>query len=184
MQKKQRLLILCFMLLGIIACSPKQIIQNPEFIRISGVELLDVNRNDATVRVRLLFHNPNNFGCIMENITFNTVIDGHALGASRIQGTVKINGNENFELLLDTRLLLASIPKVVLSVFAKPDIEIEVKGQTTLVTSLSNMTFSFNPKSRVEVKDRMKNIIRMKIISQLSESGLFSAPVPVNGKLP
>ena len=182
MHKKQRLLILCLILWGMIACSPSQVIQNPEFIKISGVELLDINRNDVTVRVRILFHNPNSFGCTMENITFSTVIDGQPLGASRIQGTLKVNGNENFELLLDTRLLLTSIPQVVLSVFAKPEVEVEVRGQTTLVTAVKNMTFSFNPKSKVEVKDRMKNIIRMKLISRLTESGLISYPIPVAGK--
>ena len=176
---KWRILVLFMMLCGVVACSPQQVIQNPEFIKISDVELLDVNRDNMTVRVRTLFHNPNAFGCTMENITFTTIIDGQPLGASRIQGTLNIKGNENFELLLDTRLVLASIPKVLLSVFGKPEVEVEVKGQTTLVTAIKNMTFTFNPKSKVEVKNRMKNMIRMKLFSQLTDTGLISIPASV-----
>ncbi len=182
MKNARLLLVLWLIFWGLFACSPQQIISKPEFIKISDVELLDINKENVTLRVRTLFHNPNAFGCSVENTTFNTYIDGQPLGASRIQGTLNIKGNENFELLLDSRLLLASLPKVLFSIFQKPNVEVEVIGQTTLVTSLSNMTFSFHPKSRVAVKNRMKNMIRTKILSRLTESGSISFPFSVSGQ--
>jgi LEA14-like dessication related protein len=184
MKRKWLLVVLWLILLSVIACSPQQVIQKPEFLKITDVEILDVNKENVIIRVRTLFRNPNAFGCVMENITFSTIIDGQPLGASRIQGTVNINGNENFELLLDSRLVIASIPKVVTAVLVKPDVEVEVKGQTTLVTALKNMTFSFNPKSRVEIKNRMKNMIRMKLFSKLTEIGLVSFPASITGEQP
>jgi len=171
---------LCLISWCVIACSPQQAIQKPEFIKITDVELLDINRDTATVRVRALFHNPNAFGCTMENTTFSTFIDGQPLGASRIQGRLDIKGEGN-KLLLDPRLVLASITKVLLPVFGKPEVDVEIRGQTTLVTALKNMTFSFNPKSRVEVKSRMKNMIRIKLLPQLTATGLISLPVSVTG---
>lgn len=167
-----------------IACSPQLVIQKPEFVKITDVELLDTNRDTVTVRVRALFRNPNAFGCTMENTTFSTYIDGQPLGASRIQGALNINGKEDFELLLDSRLVLASLPKVLLSVIGKPEVYVEVKGQTTLSTSLTNMTFTFNPKSRVEVKNRMKNMIRLKLLSQLKKTGMISIPDSAAGEHP
>ncbi len=177
MKKTLRFVVWWLLLWGMVACSPQQMIQQPEFIKITDVELLDINRDNVTVRVRTLFHNPNAFGCNMENIIFDTFIDGMPLGASRIQGTLNISGNENFELLLDTRLVLASVPKVLLSVFGKQEVEVEVNGQTTLVTPMKNMTFSFNPKSKVEVKNRIKNMIRMKLLSRLTDIGLIIPPL-------
>ncbi|WP_367359893.1 LEA type 2 family protein [Syntrophus sp. (in: bacteria)] len=161
---------------GVIACSPGRVIQKPEFVKISNVELLDINQDDLTIRVRTLFHNPNPFGCSLENITFSTYIDGQPLGASRVQGAVDIRGNENFELLLDSRLLLESIPGVMFSIFRKPEVEVEVRGRSTMVNALKNMTFSFNPKSRVKVKSRMKDIIRTKLLAPLSETGRIFPP--------
>ncbi|MDY0187735.1 MAG: hypothetical protein RBR16_07430 [Syntrophus sp. (in: bacteria)] len=165
-----------FVFWGVIACSSGRVIQKPEFIKISNVELLDINEDDLTIRVRTLFHNPNPFGCSLENITFSTYIDGQPLGASRVQGLVDIRGNENFELLLDSRLLLESIPMVMFSIFRKPEVEVEVRGQSTMATALKNMTFSFNPKSRVKVKSRIKDIIRTKLLAPLSETGRIVPP--------
>jgi hypothetical protein len=97
---------------------------------------------------------------------------------------LNINGKENFELLLDSRLVLASLPKVLLSVFSKPEVYVEVRGQTTLSSALTNMTFSFNPKSRVEVKNKMKNMIRLKLLPQLGKTVMISFPDSVAGEQP
>lgn len=184
MERKRSFLVFCFILCGLIACAPQLVIQKPEFIKITDIELLDTNRDTVTVRVRALFRNPNAFGCTMENTTFSTYIDGQPLGASRIQGALNINGKENFELLLDSRLVLASLPKVLLSVFSKPEVYVEVRGQTTLSSALTNMTFSFNPKSRVEVKNKMKNMIRLKLLPQLGKTVMISFPDSVAGEQP
>jgi len=53
---------------------------------------------------------------------------------------------------------------------------LEVRGRSTMVTALKNMTFSFNPKSRVKVKSRMKDIIRTKLLAPLSETGRIFPP--------
>jgi len=157
---------LCLCLLMLLACSPQPVVRPPEFIRVQNVELLELTKDAATVRVRILLRNINPMGCTMEDITFSTCIDGQPLGASRVQGTVSVNANEPFELILDTRLLLESIPTVLLSVFSKPEVEVEVKGQGTLVTAVKNFTFFFNPKNKVEAKNSLKNLIRLKLFSE------------------
>ena len=156
---------LCLCLLTLLACAPQQIVKPPEFIKVQNVELLELTKDAATVRVRVLLRNINPVGCTVEDITFSTDIDGRPLGASRVQGTVSVNANEPFELILDTRLLLESIPGVLLSVFSKPEVDVEVKGQGTLVTAVKNFTFSFNPKNKVEAKNSLKNLLRLKLFS-------------------
>ena len=179
MKKKWQLFALWLILCGVTACAPQQVIQRPEFIKITNVELLDINADNATIRVRTLFHNPNAFGCRMQNTTFATFIDGQPLGASRVQGTLDINGHEDFELLLDTRLVLTSMPRVLQSVLGKPEVEVEVRGETTLVTAIKDMTFSFNPKSKVEVKNGIRNMIRLKLLSRLTQAGWIALPAVV-----
>ena len=41
----------------------------------------------------------------------------------------------------------------LLSFFSRPAVDVEVKGQATLVTAIKKFTFSFNPKSKVKVKN-------------------------------
>jgi hypothetical protein len=160
---KKALCSLCLCLLMLMACSPQQVVRPPEFIKVQDVELLELTENAAMVRVRILFRNINPMGCTVEDITFSTFIDGQPLGASRTQGTVSMNANKPFELILDTRLLLEAVPRVLLSVFGKPEVEVEVKGHATLVTAVRNFTFSFNPKNKVGVKNGLKNLIRLKL---------------------
>jgi len=145
------------------ACAPRQIIKPPEFIQIRNVELLELTNRDVTVRVRILFYNINSIDCTMENITFSSFMNGQPLGASHIQGTVSMNADERFELVLDTRLQLESISTAILTALSNPYVDIEIKGEGTLVTAVKNFTFSFNPKSRVEVKDRLRSLILQKL---------------------
>jgi hypothetical protein len=70
-----------------------------------------------------------------------------------MQGALNVNANEDFEVWFDTKLLLDSLPMLLLSVFSRPAVDVEVKGQATLVTDIKKFTFSFNPKSKVEVKN-------------------------------
>ena len=149
------------------ACAPRQIVKPPEFVQIRNVEILELTNQDMTVRARILFYNINPIGGTMENITFSSFINGHLLGASRIQGTVRIKADERFELVLDTRLRLGSITTGILSALNNPEAEIEIKGQATLVTAIKNFTFSFNPKSRVEIKNRLKDLFRQKLLSHI-----------------
>jgi hypothetical protein len=150
---KRVLITFCLCTLVLTACSAQQVIKTPTIIRITEVELRDINRNDATVRVGALFHNPNAVGYTLENITFSTFIDGQPLGTSQMQGALNVNANEDFEVWFDTKLLLDSLPMLLLSVFSRPAVDVEVKGQATLVTDIRKFTFSFNPKSKVEVKN-------------------------------
>ena len=56
---KRALITFCLCALVLTACSAQQVIKTPTIIKITEVELLNINRNDATVRVGALFHNPN-----------------------------------------------------------------------------------------------------------------------------
>ena len=81
---KRVLITFCLCALVLTACSAQQVIKTPTIIKITEVELLDINRNDATVRIGALFHNPNAVDYTLENITFSTFIDGQPLGHSRV----------------------------------------------------------------------------------------------------
>jgi LEA14-like dessication related protein len=132
--------LLLFLVIGLLyaSCrSPK----SPEFISYDGLKIEKAGFKSSTIKANLHFHNPNNWGLLLEKTDLDVYINETFLGHSSQNLGLKIPKKGPFTLPLAVEIDMKNLLKNTVSSLLNKRVTIRVKGKITAGKGKISFTF-------------------------------------------
>ena len=135
------------MILGVIFFSCKKP-QGFDYRDVRNMKIEKIGFDKTSLKMDLIYFNPNNFGVILKNVDCDIYIDHNFLGHYKLDTIMKIEKRSEFSLPSNIQVEMKNVYKNALSVLVNKEIELKVKGSSKFSKFGITITVPFDYKGK------------------------------------
>lgn len=127
----KRIAPICILMLLLFATSchsPKDL----EFRNVQNITLDNLSFNDATLKMELVYYNPNNFGLELNRTDFDIYVNDNILGHSLQDLQLKIPSRKEFTVPVQVNLDMKNLLKNGITALFNKDVKVRLIGKARL----------------------------------------------------
>ncbi len=139
--------VLLSLILGIIffACKKPQ---GFDYRDVRNMKIEKIGFDKTSLKMDLIYFNPNNFGVTLKNVDCDIYIDNNFLGHYKLDTIMKIEKRSEFSLPSNIQIEMKNVYKNALSILINKEIELNVKGSSKVSKFGITITVPFDYKGK------------------------------------
>ena len=134
-------------ILGVIFFSCKKP-QGFDYRDVRNMKIEKIGFDKTSLKMDLIYFNPNNFGVTLKNVDCDIYIDNNFLGHYKLDTIMKIEKRSEFSLPSNIQVEMKNVYKNALSVLINKEIELNVKGSSKVSKFGITITVPFDYKGK------------------------------------
>jgi LEA14-like dessication related protein len=144
--------VLLAVILGVIFFSCKKP-QGFDYRDVRNMKIEKIGFDKTSLKMDLIYFNPNNFGVTLKNVDCDIYIDNNFLGHYKLDTIMKIEKRSEFSLPSNIQVEMKNVYKNALSVLVNKEIELNVKGSSKVSKFgiTINVPFDYKGKHRLSI---------------------------------
>jgi LEA14-like dessication related protein len=144
--------VLLSIVLGVIFFSCKKP-QGFDYRDVRNMKIEKIGFDKTSLKMDLIYFNPNNFGVTLKNVDCDIYIDNNFLGHYKLDTIMKIEKRSEFSLPSNIQVEMKNVYKNALSVLVNKEIELNVKGSSKVSKFgiTINVPFDYKGKHRLSI---------------------------------
>ncbi len=137
-----KFIISIFLLIGITTSCKRP--QGFDYRDVKNIQLEKLGFDSTTLKMDLVYFNPNNFGVTLKNVDCEIFIDKKYLGHYNLDTIMKIEKKSEFALPSTMKINMKNVYKNALNLLFSNEVELHVKGTTKVSKMGISITVPFD----------------------------------------
>lgn len=122
--------------------------QGFDYRDVKNIKVEKLGFNQTTLRMDLVYFNPNNFGVTLKNVDCDIFINSNFLGHYKLDTVMRIEKKSEFSLPSKLNIDMKNVYKNTLNVLFSKEIELNVKGSSRVSKFGVNVNVPFDYKGK------------------------------------
>ncbi len=139
--------VLLSLILGILLFSCKKP-QGFDYRDVRNMKIEKIGFDKTSLKMDLIYFNPNNFGVTLKNVDCDIYIDNNFLGHYKLDTIMKIEKRSEFSLPSNIQIEMKNVYKNALNILINKEIELNVKGSSKVSKLGITITVPFDYKGK------------------------------------